>query len=157
MCQLSQTVLFKPRHFFEIDSKLLQCCAAMSFFFFNHLRKHFYSFSQLLWHIFLNNLNNLCKCNCLNCLLKHQNTIAYLQKIVTHSKHLIHASKPSYCVIYLANATKIKSIFVIVRAPHWSKCLDVFFFYHGNMLNFIFIYNFISYWLYAYFFFLLFC
>ncbi len=31
-------------------------------------------------------------------------------------KHFIHASKPSYCVNDLANATKIKSYFVIIWA-----------------------------------------
>ncbi len=56
-----------------------------------HRSLTYYSFSQLLWHIFWNSLN----------------FIACLQNVVTHPKHLIHASKPSYRVSHLAKATKI--------------------------------------------------
>ncbi len=60
-----------------------------------------------------------------NYLLEHQNYIACLQNVVTHPKHLIHASKPSYFVSKLANGTKIKKCFCH-RVPHWSK---IFFFF----------------------------
>lgn len=46
----------------------------------------------------------------------------FLLVVVTHPKHLLHVSKPSYCVSYLANATKIKSVFVIV----WATLVKMF-------------------------------
>ncbi len=50
-----------------------------------------------------------------------------------YPKHFIHASKPSYCANDLANATKIKSAFVIIWATlvkmllYYSIC-NLFFF-----------------------------
>lgn len=42
--------------------------------------------------------------------------------VVTHPKHLINAFKPSYCVSKLADATKMKSWFVIV----WTELVKTF-------------------------------
>lgn len=49
------------------------------------------------------------------------NSIACLRKVVAHPKHFIRASKPSYCVIKLATATKI-SCFVIM----WAVLVKIF-------------------------------
>ncbi len=46
-------------------------------------------------------------------------------RLLTHTKHFIHASKPSYRVSNLAKVTKIK-VFLSSCEPHWSKCLVVF-------------------------------
>ena len=55
----------------------------------------------------------------------HHNSIACLQKVVTHQKHVIHPSKPSYYVRELANATKMKHFEIVNRSSqHFQLVFD---------------------------------